>query len=183
MTRHFSPGSRRISRSALTIIGLATILGACGGRSEPIESDFQATATTTKVPIFEQAALDAYRASWADFVAVGDPIEPFSPRLSEHMADEQLQQVQSAFLARKNAGQVFRGDVDFAPKLVSITADEAVVSDCYHDRTQVFDAATGAPQGMVDTERQLVEAKLAIRYGSWKVVTMDHKGSGCAAGQ
>jgi hypothetical protein len=170
------------SEAMLGLLAVALFLSACGSSDDRATTSTSVPATTTTIPTADVAILDSYRASYDDFLAMGNPIDPFNPRLGNHMADRELSQTQNALFSRKSAGQVIKGTVDLSPKVTSNTGSDAVVADCYLDKTQAYDAATDAPQGTLDTERQLVEARMSLRDGTWKVTAIEHKGSGCAAG-
>src|SRR3546814_15787851 len=103
-------------------------------------------------------------------------MDPLHPVLQEHATGEQLQQVTGAFLARLSAGEVIRGEFDLAPVVVEFTDSTATVSDCYLDRSGVFDAATGERLAQESGVRHLVPASLRFEAGRWRRAPMPRGG-------
>jgi hypothetical protein len=173
-------GRRTCLLAAVLLLGSA----ACGG-----DDDSAATTTTTRAQESttstseasdeEAAVLDAYEAFWDAYLEAADPMVPQHRVLQEHATGEQLQQVTGAFLARLSAGEVIRGEIDLAPVVVELTDSTATVSDCYLDRSGVFDAETGERLDQESGVRHLVTAELRFEDGSWKVASMTREGDGC----
>src|SRR5205807_8596280 len=89
----------------------------CGAGHDPASPS--TTPTSDAVPP-STATVNAkviwdYKAFWSAYLAAADPMDPQSPLLPAHATGKELQQVASAFLARKSAGQVIRGTIDFDP--------------------------------------------------------------------
>jgi hypothetical protein len=163
---------------------LALALAACsGGEGESTATTSgtsrESTTSTTEASEEEGAVLDAYEAFWDAYLEAADPMDPQHPVLQEHATGEQLQQVTGAFLARLSAGEVIRGEFDLAPVMVELTDSTATVSDCYLDRSGVFDAETGERLDQESGVRHLVTAELRFEDGSWKVASMTREGDGC----
>ena len=166
--------------AAVLLLGSA----ACGGDEDSAPTTTttrtQETPTSTSEASDEEAAvLDAYEAFWDAYLEAADPMDPQHPVLQEHATGEQLQQVTGAFLARLSAGEVIRGEFDLAPVMVELTDSTATVSDCYLDRSGVFDAETGERLDQESGVRHLVTAELRFEDGSWKVASMTREGDGC----
>ncbi|MDQ6839166.1 MAG: hypothetical protein M3137_12760 [Actinomycetota bacterium] len=91
------------------------------------------------------AIVDAYRQSFAGFVAVAsDPnATPDDPRLSAHTVGNALLASQQSITRLRKAGQVFRGTVEVHPSVTEFTADTATVVDCSADMAYVVDGASG----------------------------------------
>ena len=81
----------------------------------------------------------------------------------------------------RSAGKVVRGQVDLAPRVISVDGDTASVHDCYGDNTGVYDAATGARQDKPTGQRHLVTATMRLDNGTWKVERLADEGLGCTA--
>lgn len=179
--------SRRRRRAPLVFVLAAVVLAACSSDGSPTAE--RSTTTTSTVPptttttTFEPqaAAVAAYRAFWQDFLVAGDPMNPEDPRLAEHSTGEELAAVRKSFLAAKAAGNVIRGTLDLAPKVVSADAMTVVLRDCYGDGTGLYNATTGARQDKATPGRQLVTATVTLVDSMWKVTTVKHEGDGCTA--
>jgi hypothetical protein len=182
--------SRRRSR---VLVGTATLLtvvfAACSSDDEPSAGPSSTTtaasaptSTATTAPDPQAAAVSAYRAFWASYLAAADPMNPEDPRLADHATGEELKNVRSAFLAFRSAGHVIRGTFELAPQVVSFDGSSAQIRDCYDDATGVFAAATGARQDVDDPRRHQVTAKVVNIDGAWKVTTITNEGLGCQAG-
>jgi hypothetical protein len=183
---------RRILRRVVLLTVLGVALGACSdrendsgaadGRTEPAVTE--TTTTTTRPaanPGAEAAVLSGYRAFWDAYVAAGDPMNPEDPRLRAHSVGEELETVQKAFLARRSAGEVIRGSLELAPKVSAVAPDgnTATVTDCYLDRTGIYDAATGTRKDTESGVRHRVRVQMLLHEGVWKVASIALEGDGC----
>ena len=182
------PWSRSRPRARLRLAVLVTVvLAACSSDESPSADRPGETTTTSTIPATtttldpQAAAVAAYRAFWQAFLAAGDPMNPEDPRLAEHATGEELAAVRKSFLAAKAAGNVIRGTLDLAPKVVSADATTVVLRDCYGDGTGLYSAATGARQDKETPGRQLVTATVTLVDGVWKVSAIKHEGEGCTA--
>lgn len=185
---------RRSHRGQAALAALSLAVFAAGGAScssGGSSSETRASSTTTMPPTSTTAptattldsgseAVAAYRAFWQDFLAAGDPVDPLSPRLAAHATGDELAAVRNRFLAVKAAGQVIRGSLDLAPKVVSVEPSTVVLSDCYDDRTGAY-SADGVRQDKEDPRRHLVTATVILVDGAWKVSAIKHEGDGCTA--
>ena len=123
--------------------------------------------------------LGAYRAFWDAYLDAADPMDPAHPMLDDVATGEELEHVRRAFQGRLSAGEVIRGTVELSPHVEDITTTVAMVSDCYRDRTGVYDATTGHRKDRDDDPRYRVIVRLA-RVGSlWKVSRITPEGHGC----
>jgi hypothetical protein len=164
---------------------VAVVLSACSSDESPSADQPGETTTTSAAPTTtldpQAAAVAGYRAFWQAFLAAADPMNPEDPRLAEHATGEQLAAVRKSFLAAKAAGNVIRGSLDLAPKVVSADATTVVVRDCYGDGTGLYSAATGVRQDKETTQRVQVTATVTLVEGVWKVSAVKHEGDGCTA--
>lgn len=182
------PGRRPVGVlvSALVALGIA---GACAdddgsNAAEPTATtDSSVESTTTTVDADQdQDVLEAYIAFWNDgYLVAADPMDPTHPALAEHATGQQLETLERAFLARQQNGEVIRGTLDLAPRVVSVVGDTATVRDCYLDNTGVFDAATGERHDTASGVRHLITATLVVEEGNWKVSDLAREGDGCTA--
>ncbi|MEW6473867.1 MAG: hypothetical protein AB1679_16570 [Actinomycetota bacterium] len=179
--------SRHRPRAPLGMCVLAAVaFAACSSDGSPAANRTTTTSTvpttTTTTTVEPQAAaVAAYRAFWQDFLAAVDPMNPEDPRLAEHATGDQLAAVRKSFLAAKAAGNVIRGSLDLAPKVVHADATTVVLRDCYGDSTGLYNATTGVRQDKDDPRRLLVTATVTLVDGVWKVASIKYEGDGCTA--
>jgi len=137
------------------------------------------TVTSTTLNPVEQTILAAYRRYWDVYIAVGSDMRLPDPRLAEVATGEELRQLGGAFLAYKAEGEVFRGTIDLAPRVVSVSGDTATISDCYASHIIGYDAATGQPKGPGRPGRTLVTVTMVRDANTWKVAAIRHEGDEC----
>ena len=165
----------------------AALLGACNGDGKASPTTTSTTTPTTSSPTTsaaasaEEAVREGYSAYWNAYLRSADPMDPENPLLIQHATGPALEAVQKAFLALKSAGKVIRGQLDLAPRVVTVEGDRATVRDCYGDTTGVYDAATGARQDQPSGQRHLVTASLRLEGRTWKVERLADEGLGCTA--
>ena len=177
-------GIRVLATSIAGVVLAAVACSSSGGDGTAATSTTapsSTTVTSTTAPSVDETVLGAYRAFWDAYLAAADPMDPEHPLLAQHATGEQLGILQRAFLARKAGGEVIRGALDLAPRVVSVLGDEATVRDCYLDNTGVFDAATGERKDRASGVRHLVSASMRLDGGSWKVSRIDKEGDGCTS--
>lgn len=186
-------GTRSVGVALVATVAAAILVVACSDDGDPAAISTTATgpstspsttagATTTTAVDDEQAVLDAYVAFWNHgFLVAADPMDPTHPALAEHATGTQLETLQRAFLARQTNGEVIRGSLDLAPRIVSVVGETATVRDCYLDDTGVFDAATGERHDTPTGVRHLVTATLVVEGDAWKVSDLEREGDGCTA--
>ena len=140
------------------------------------------TATAPPVPDDQQQVLSSYRAFWDAYIAASNPMNPEHPALADHAADGELDTVRRTLLARRSAGEVFKGTMDLASKVTALDGDRATVRDCHDDNLVVVDAASGAVKEPDDPVRKLVTVTL-VRGGpaGWKVTAIKLESEGCSA--
>lgn len=185
--------ARRASRRAtargirVRLVPAACVLAlaACtpgGGRADP-PTTTTVTAAPTSPPTtsVDEGVLGAYRAFWDAYFAAADPMDPESPALAEHATGGELVTLQKAFLARRAGGEVIRGSLDLAPRVVSILGDKAALKDCYLDNSGVYDSATGARKDKASGVRHLADVTLVREAGVWKVSDITKVSDGCTA--
>lgn len=100
--------------------------------------------TTTTVDATKAAILAAYRAEWADFIAVAEtfPVNPLSPRLAIHSIGNQLTAERQALTRLSLLGHVNRGATDLAPVVSTQTENGATITDCIMDHSVEVDNRT-----------------------------------------
>lgn len=168
---------------AVGVLACAGLLAGCGGGAgKP-----QAEPTTTKPPTptatapsgssttsttvsQDGAVLAAYRAAWAAYEGALAHANPTDPRLAAALVDPLLQRVRANLLGYQHDGIVGRGGVQLHPKVTSLSATTATVSDCMYSSSELIYATTGKPVPPVTpAEHDGVRATLVMVGGSWKV--------------
>ena len=161
-------------------------LAACGGGDDSASPDppssTTSTSAATSTTTVEESVIAAYGAFWDGYLKAADPMNPEHPVLAEVATGEQLRQLRSAFLARLSAGEVIRGGLDKAPDVVEVSGDTATVSDCYLDRTGIYDSKTGQRKDTETGVRHLVTVRLVREASVWKVTSLTREGDGCTPG-
>ena len=180
--------SRR-GQAAVVVLALAALAaggascssgGSSSSKAVSSTTTSAAPTTTTTTPPPGSEAVAAYRGFWDDFLAAGNPVDPESPRLAAHATGDQLAAVRNHFLALKAAGQVIRGGMNLAPRVVSAESTTVVLSDCYDDQTGLY-SPDGVRQDKEDPRRHLITATVTLVSGVWKVASVKHEGDGCTA--
>jgi hypothetical protein len=158
--------------------------GSTTGQAATVSSTEPTTTATTTAPVpdDQQQVLAAYRAFWDAYIAASNPMNPEHPALVDHAADGELDTVRRTILARRSAGEVFKGTMDLAPNVTAVTGARATVRDCQDDNLVVVDAATGAVKEPDDPVRKLVTVTLERGGPSgWKVIAIKLESEGCSA--
>lgn len=172
------PSSRQLLATLLAGLVAAGCSSSAPQRAEP-DSTTTTIATSTTLDQARQAVLDAYRRYWQVYIAVGNEMKLPDPRVAEVASGDALRQVNSAFLAARADGEVFRGTIDLAPVVTALTADSATVSDCYASHILGYDARSGQAKGLERPGRTLVTATMVREAERWKVSGIRHEGDGC----
>lgn len=193
------PAARRrihLGLAAMVVVGLAAAgcsddKESSAGSSTTTTPTDQGTSSTTSTPTTgtsatapdeSQAVLTAYRGFWDAYIAASNPMNPEHPALAERAVGEELDTVRRTILARKSAGEVFQGTMELAPKVTSVTGNQAMVRDCHDDNLVVVDAASGAVKEPDDPVRKLVIVTLSRDdAGIWKVAAIKLEAEGCSA--
>lgn len=123
--------------------------------------------------------LDAYRQSWADLVAAGDPINPNAPELKTHRAKQALDVIVAVLNEYKSKGVVYRGVVDLHPKIVKLSGDKATIRDCVFDHTETLDPTTNQIVKAAANHARWVNTTMQVVGGGWKAVTFTPEETQC----
>lgn len=168
-------GRRKLAAS----VALALVAAACtsGGGSKATSASTStsmsttAGVTTTTVDATKAAILAAYRASWADYVAVSHnfPVKPLDPRLAQHDTGNELVGVRKALTQLNLSGHYNVGTTDLTPVVTSVSGDSAVISDCVFDHSYEVDAATKKATEQPDVGHSLDHFSMARIDGTWFV--------------
>jgi hypothetical protein len=174
---------RGVGRLGMAAATLSLMVAGCGGGHHvaalpPTTSTQPATTTsteaatsTTTVDPTTVAILAAYRAEWADFLAVAEtfPVQPLDPRLAAHATGKQLTNIREFLTTLNLKGHYGVGSVDLAPSVTSMNGDTATVTDCFFDHTVETDGRTHTAIEQPDAGHTLGKATLTLVAGSWLV--------------
>jgi hypothetical protein len=107
-------------------------------------------------------------------------MNPEHPCLGDSATGDELRTLTSRILARKQAGEIFKGTVETAPTDVAVVSERATLRDCIFDRMGVYDAAKpDVLKEPMDTHRVQETITLAFVDGRWKVAAVDGQGEAC----
>ncbi|MDQ6910397.1 MAG: hypothetical protein M3Z84_06385 [Actinomycetota bacterium] len=143
---------------------------------------FASCSSSTGAANGRQAVLDAYRQSWADLIAAGDPINPDAPELKIHRAKQALDVIVAVLNDYKSKGVVYRGTVELRPKIVKLDGDKATIRDCVFDHTETLDPKTNQIVKAAAVYPRWVTTKMEVVGGGWKAVTFTPEETQCAPG-
>jgi hypothetical protein len=168
--------------AAPLLLGVVLVLSSCSGDGDAEGATATSTtgqapttvaATTTTRPSkadTKAAVLAAYRAYWADVVAVGKTADWRSPRLAKHATGQALEVVRTHFRTMKAAGLIDLGTVKLSPKVTTVRGRTAVVEDCIDvSRFLLHDAKTRQPRERPDPRPDDGVATLTLTADGWKV--------------
>jgi hypothetical protein len=127
--------------------------------------------TTTTLDPTKSAILAAYRASWADYVAVSHsfPVKPLDPRLALHDTGNELTADRKALTQLSVQGHLNVGQTDLEPVVTSVSGDSAVITDCLFDHSYEVDAVTNKPVEQPNVGHTLDHFEMARIDGKWYV--------------
>ncbi|HEX9549335.1 MAG TPA: hypothetical protein VF942_18480, partial [Acidimicrobiales bacterium] len=130
-----------------------------------------APATTTTLDPTKAAILAAYRASWADFIAVADtyPVNPLDPRLPAHDTGKELTGVRQALTKLMVQRHYNRGSTELNPVVTSVLDDAATAMDCIFDHSVEVDGSTNTPVERPNVGHTLLRFTLSRINGNWFV--------------
>lgn len=173
---------------------LSLILVSCGGSGSDdpdggrVADGDVSTSTTVRVPSTSattssdaQAVIDGYLAYWRLVNSYGAEVAPFDPtdfknRFSAVTVGAQYDSLFNTFQLNRAQGLVYRGGEDdqLRPKVLELTADQAVIEDCADDTGGIFSVRDNTFTRPTTPGRQtLIRAVLRPDSGTWKVSTQD----------
>lgn len=91
-----------------------------GESNGPAGAESPAPAAVTSTTNEERSVLEAWRRYWDVYVAVGGELNLPDPRLADVATGKALQALNGGFLALRSKGQVIKGTIELAPKVISI---------------------------------------------------------------
>jgi hypothetical protein len=158
-------GSKPSSASPSTSAG-----GASASASASVSSAGSAEASSPQA----QAALAAYRAMIADWVAAGLTANYQDPALAHHMSGSALSQVTRHLYVEKTEGAVVRGtpqlsDVTFGQMVPASNPTEVVINSCFSDESWLEYTTDGHLYNNVPGGRHKTQVLVVEQSGDWKV--------------
>ena len=186
----------RLTGSALAVVLTATACSA--GQARPLSSGHtsstastastSAATTITTLAQVQAVIISQWVAAERNYVAVSkDPAGPDQAKLVDYFIDPELSFLRTQFAARARDGLVDVGDLDLGqPRVVSMTASQAVVTSCETNRLQLIQKATGKPfpgkAGDPTPTPNGIRATMILEpSGVWKLSTVDLQDGSCAA--
>ena len=189
------PGSRAIVILVAVLILAAGALGAVlilsdnepdvGTTTQQTTKPVATPSTPTTVDAQAQAraaVIDAYKKSYAEFVAAAKEASPNpdDPRLARYSSGAALIAKQRSLADLRSKGQVLTGDIELHPSVVALGSDTATVVDCNIDRTARIDGRTGSTVVGAGTGAfGASSAKLRLEGGVWKVTDFTDEKRSC----
>ncbi|MGH9117608.1 MAG: hypothetical protein ACRD0A_06935 [Acidimicrobiales bacterium] len=166
-----------------------TLAGCNGNETDGASQTTQVDETTTEAPTTTQATtttltredevLAAYRAANQALVAAANPPNADHPLLAAHLTGRQLDVVRSVLRQQQanNIGQV--ANPESHPRDVVVSGASARLTDCFIDRTQTIDLASGAPVG--DPGETVLHLDVVMEHvqGSWKLAQLQQRSDSC----
>jgi hypothetical protein len=136
--------------------------------------------TTTTVDATKAAILAAYRAEWADVIAVDTvyPVRPLDPRLKAHATGKQLLAIQQALTKLRLLNHYERGTTDLSPVITAIDGDSATIHDCILDHSVEIDFESNSPVEKPNVGHTLDMYTMTRLSGLWYVSDSIVLGSG-----
>ncbi|HUQ64215.1 MAG TPA: hypothetical protein VM121_10715 [Acidimicrobiales bacterium] len=125
------------------------------------------------------AVLDAYRQSWTDLIAAGDPIKPDAPELRIHRSGQALDVIVAVLRDYEAKGVVYRGSVDLHPNIVEFNGDKAEIRDCVFDHTETLDPMTNKIVKAAADHPRWVNTTMQVVDGAWKAVNFAPEDQEC----
>ena len=143
---------------------------------ETTTTEEPSTTSTTLTP--EEEVVAAYRAANDAFLAAGDP--PTSGiDLSATHTGESLRLAQSSVQSLLEQGIGARSTYESETFDVVITGDVATFRECYLDRTQLYDLATGADIGAPGETVLHLDVRMERVDGVWKLAASPQRSDTC----
>ena len=183
-------------RWAAGALAAALLVAACGGSGDGDDSSADTRLRNTMPPSPNEQAgasgeapppavdpadqvLPDYRAYWRVFVDATRRPDPDDPTLVAHATGDALVTSQGVLKYMRDSRLVSAGDVEVAPKVVSVLRTSAEVADCYRSTLNMHDARTGVLREKADTRRQRLRVRLVRTSRTWKVALIERQEFDC----
>ena len=177
-------------RAPALLAAIALALAGCGGDDDAAGPDETTTTvadetTTTEEPSTtsttlspEEEVVAAYRAATDAFLAAGDPPTAAIDLSSTHTG-ESLRLAQASVRSLLEQGIGARSTYESETFDVVITGDVATFRECYIDRTQLYDLATGADIGAPGETVLHLDVRMERVDGVWKLAASPQRSDPC----
>jgi hypothetical protein len=165
------------------------LLAACNGNGDDTADATTSTApetTTTSAPTttlnLEEEVIRDYQTGTAALSAAGNPPNPNHPDVLRYWTGDALTFIQSRIgqLQANNVGA--ENTIETHPVVRSISADTAVIDDCFVDHTQLIDLATNQPVGDPGTTTQNAEVHMQRGPDVWQISVRTVREEPCTPG-
>lgn len=123
--------------------------------------------------------LAAYRQSWADVVAAGNPIQPDAPDLKAHRSGQALDVIVAVLRDYQSKGVVYRGEVELHPKITEYNGNSAKIRDCVFDHTEVFDPKADQVVKPAADHPIWANTTMQVIDGAWKATDFAPENQEC----
>ncbi|MDP9073893.1 MAG: hypothetical protein M3N98_06885 [Actinomycetota bacterium] len=138
--------------------------------------------TTTPPLTGEDTIISADVAWWDTFLAVAshNPVDPSDPKLAQHAAGMQLVNERAALiflLTHHYHDMGIRTRTQY--RVAEHVGDSAVVTSCDSDRTEIVDDVSGKVAAPAPNTSSLVNHRLELTNGRWKVVDSATENKSC----
>lgn len=167
-----------MNRTTSLLLAFATLTIAGCGSNESRTVPTVAPTTSTSIP-GSTAVLNDYRSFWDDYLAVTNPMTPGNPRIAAHATGDELTKLNGIVVAGKAKGSAFKGTIALAPKVESVSAGDAIVTDCSIDRTGEYAIADDKRLDTEDLTPQNIRVSMKHIDSVWKVASIDHRSEPC----
>ena len=187
---------RQRGRLAAGALAAALLVAACGGSGDSDDATDDTRLRNTMPPSPNEQAgqsgeapppavdpgdqvLPDYRAFWRTFVEATRRPDPDTPTLVAHATGDALTTSQGVLKYMRDSRLVSHGDIEVAPRVVSVLRTSAEVADCYRSSLNMHDARTGVLREKADTRRQRLRVHLVRTSRTWKVALIERKEFDC----
>jgi hypothetical protein len=168
-----------LRRRTWAVVFVATLaVGACGDdkvndnqtRASDPPSVAPSSAPASSAPVTPEAlAIAAYQRSWEVEFAALNPPNPQDPRLGEVFTGKALQSITDIIVRFKQDGRYAVGYMETHPRIVSVTPDKVVLSDCTVEHSTEYDQVTGAIRDQGPYPPRSREIEVVNQSGTWRV--------------
>jgi hypothetical protein len=120
---------------------------------------------------------------WSDIATVEGhyPVNPLDPILTRHTAGDERVRVGNFATGLKFQSQYLAGPaLDTSRAIVKqVVGTVAVVADCEYDGSILMNGKTNQVVSPAGSQRELVNAKVELIEGEWKVTEFNNVSAGC----
>lgn len=198
--------STAVAVFVVTVAASATVLAGCTGTSEPAVTlpgssgtgagsssssssgsvKPSTSSSTTSIADTQRQVLDAYLGMQRAFDTASETADPGYPDLARYASGPALQRLTAGLTSMRNAGLRGKGKTVFHPKVQELAPAKAPtraqVVDCMDTRGTSVYKANGQPYQDTPGGWRLVNARVELLGGTWKVTGVGIHGVGSCTG-